>query len=211
MNYRGEVSPRYRVLNNRLAGTAFYKKDLSTALVARGGLTLGGIRVADEQVRRDGDVVPVAASRQATFRAFVVEALVGVDYNFLDYYDFKRRTRWTPYVFTGVAGYYASTETAFRSRGTIARPVMQTVGGTKVSVALPIGLGIKYALSREINLIVEAGGRRTFGDQFDNLSEAAPPELADTGGPDWYFYNGVSVSYTFYKIICPTGHPGPRK
>lgn len=136
--------------------------------------------------------------------------MLGVEYNFLDYYDQKRRTRWTPYFFTGAAGYYVTTETEYRVSGTIINPGMRQVSGTKLAIAIPIGLGIKYALSREINLILEAGGRRTFGDNFDNLAEPEPPQLADPGGPDWYFYNGISLSYTFYKIICPTGHPSRR-
>ncbi len=210
MTYRGEVAPRYRVLSNRPAGTVFYKRDTSPALALRASLTLGAIAAADDQVKRGGSIVPVGASRQATYNAFLTELLLGVEYKFLDYYDFKRHTRWTPYFFTGIAGYYATTRTRYRVNGTLNRPVIREVGPSKISVAIPIGLGIKYALSREINIIVEAGGRRTFGDTFDNLSETTPPQLADPGGPDWYFYNGVSLSYTFYKIICPTGHPSPR-
>ena len=207
MTYRGEIAPRYRVLSNRPAGTIFYKRDASAAITLRTGLSLGSIQALDSQVKRGGSIAPVGADRQATFRAFMAELLVGAEYNFLDYYDFKRHTRWTPYFFTGVVGYYASTQTQYRVGGTPAQPRMQNVAATKISLALPVGLGIKYALSREINLIVEAGGRRTFGDTFDNLAKPEPPQLADPGGPDWYFYNGISVSYTFYKVICPAGHP----
>jgi Domain of unknown function (DUF6089) len=210
MNYRGEVSPSYRFLNNRPAGTAFYRKDLSDALTVRAALTLGGLAATDENVRRAGDVVPVAANRQATFRAFLTEVMIGGEYNFLDYYDQKRRTRWTPYVFAGLAGYYASTHTAYRVAGSIARPFMQEVDATKLSISIPIGMGIKYALSRELNLGIEVGGRRTFGDGFDNIEKPEPPQYAQTGDPDWYFYNGISLSYTFYKILCPAGHPGGR-
>ncbi len=211
MIYRGEVAPRYRVLGNRLAGTVFYKRDVSAALTLRAGLTLGTIRATDAQVRRGGSVVPIAVSRQATYEAFLTELLAGVEYNFLDYYNQKRETRWTPYLFTGIAGYYATTQTAYRVGGTIANPAMRSVKANKLLVAIPIGLGVKYALTREVNLIVEAGGRRTFGDAFDNLADTESPQLADAGGPDWYFYNGVSVSYTFYKILCPTGHPTPKQ
>jgi hypothetical protein len=207
MTYRGEVSPHYRVLNNRFAGTVFYKRDISSALVLRAGLTLGALHAADAQVQRSGSIVPIAARRQATYDAFLTEILAGIDYNFLDYYDMKRRTRWTPYLFTGVAGYYARTKTQLRS----GQATDEALSVTHLSVAVPIGLGIKYALTRELNLVVEAGGRRTFGDVLDNLTDAELPQLADPGGPDWYFYNGVGISYTFYKIICPAGHPSPRR
>jgi opacity protein-like surface antigen len=206
MNYRGEVSPRYRVLNNRPAATLFYRRDISTALAWRGGITLGSIRAADANVERNGTAIPIAAARRANFQAFLAEVLLGIEYNFLDYYDMKRHTRWTPYLFTGIAGYYASTDTNYRTDGESAQ-----ASANRISGAFPIGLGVKYALSREINLGFEGGGRRTFGDNFDNLTEADAPQLADPGGPDWYFYSGVSLSYTFYEILCPSGHPRPRR
>ena len=210
MNYRGEVAPRYRVLNSQPAATLFYRQDVSSALVLRAGLTLGAIRAADATVERENVVIPIAASRQASFRAFLTEIMIGAEYNFLNYYDMKRRTRWSPYLFTGIAGYYAPTKTAYRTGGTAQRPFMKEVSATQLSIAWPIGLGIKYALSRELNLGIEGGARRTFGDGFDNLAEPEWPQLADPGGSDWYFYSGISLSYTFYQILCPAGHPQRR-
>lgn len=206
--YRGEVSPRYRFLNNRPALTVFYRRDLSAALTARANLTIGSLAAADATVRRSGTTIPVAASRNAEFKGSVLEIMTGFEYNFLDYYDLKRRIRWSPYFFLGVAGYRAPTTTTFR-QGPGAQE--QRLSDTHLSVAVPVGVGIKYALTDVLNLGIEAGARRTFGDDLDNLSRELPPALAQPADPDWYFYNGISLSYTFYNRLCPAVYKGqPR-
>jgi hypothetical protein len=74
--------------------------------------------------------------------------------------------------------------------------------GGMVGVAIPAGIGIKYALSPRWNLGLEAGARKTFTDELDHLvNQNAFIDNRHT--KDWYFYSGVSVSYTFYKIYCP--------
>ncbi len=205
--YRGEVSPRYRFLNNRPALTIFYRRDLSAALTARANLTFGGLAAADATVRRQGTTIPIAARRDAELKGSVLELMAGFEYNFLDYYDLKRRTRWSPYFFLGVAGYRAPTTTTFRSvPGT-----QEQKSVTHLSVAIPVGIGIKYALTDVLNLGIEAGARRTFGDDLDNLKSESLPDLAQPTDPDWYFYNGISLSYTFYNRLCPAIYKGqPR-
>lgn len=203
LNYRGEISPNYRLLNNRLAATGFYRRDLSNALTARGNLTLGFLRAADADVKRRNTVLSVPAQRQATMRGFLAELMGGFEYNFLDYYDQRRRTRWTPYFFLGGSVYYSRISTSFNNAKLPTRPVFKEQSGGRVAFAIPVAVGIKYALSYHWNLGVEVGARRTFGDRFDYLSNLEAPEMAQTGDTDWYYYNGISLSYTFYKIVCP--------
>jgi Domain of unknown function (DUF6089) len=204
LNYRGEISPNYRLLNNRPALTGFYRRDLSNAITARGNLTFGFLRAADADVKRRGKVLPVPALRRATLNGFLAELMGGFEYNFLDYYDQRRRTRWTPYFFMGGSVYYSRLTTALNEEVPNGiRPISKKRSGGRFAAAIPVAVGIKYALSYHWNLGMEVGARRTFGDKFDYLSNIDVPELAQTGDTDWYYYNGVSLSYTFYKIVCP--------
>lgn len=202
LNYRGEVAPRYRFLNNRPAGTVFFRRDISAPLTLRAGLMLGRLYAADANVRRGGAVIPVAARRQAVLRGWLLELHGAIEYNFLDYYDQKRRVRWTPYFLVGAAGYYGNVTTTLSRTGT-GSGGRRELQETKLSIAVPVGVGIKYALSTDWNLGLEVGARRTFGDTFDNLSDEEFPFSAQPYDPDWYFYNGISISYTFYSIQCP--------
>ncbi|MBA9077718.1 MULTISPECIES: DUF6089 family protein [Rufibacter] len=200
--YKGDVAPRYRFLSNRPALTVFYKKDMSRALALRGSLLLGRITAKDEQY---AERHPLADFRKATVTTSMLELAAGIDYNFLDYYDFRRRVRWTPYFTLGVAGLvYNNKTTAVNPE--IIYPANNNSNDpyrTSFALAVPIGVGAKYALSHRWNLGLEFGARMLFTDDFDNLS-LQNERVMNQHDKDWYFYNGISISYTFYRINCPT-------
>ena len=124
-----------------------------------------------------------------------------VEYNFLDYHQRRdqHRVHLSPYLFAGLAGFYANTTT--ESENVALQPDFNRKG-SRVSLAIPAGVGLKVALSEHINLGAEAGVRKTFTDQLDHLGDQ-DPLLVNRHDQDWYYYNGISISYTFYKILCP--------
>ena len=89
--------------------------------------------------------------------------------------------------------------------------------------SIPLGAGVKYALTDQINLGFEIGIRKTFTDYIDDVSLTYADEviLAEnrgaqtvalanrTGSPvnggqsrgssdnDWYLISGVTISYNF--------------
>lgn len=207
LNYKGEVSPQYQLRNNRPAFTIFYRKNVSAPVTLRGGFTAGLLRATDDNVNGDnGSVAPVPATRQTNMKGSLLEASAVLEYNFLNYHDRQDHRHFTPYGFIGLAGYYANTTTHTLNGGLSADFNQQ---GGMVGLAIPAGVGIKYALSEFINLGLETGVRKTFTDRLDHLGEQTPL-LVNNHDQDWYYYSGVSVSYTFYKIRCPKpykGHP----
>ncbi|GAB3240518.1 DUF6089 family protein [Hymenobacter seoulensis] len=203
LTYKGELSPSYQFRNNRPAFTAFYRKDISAPVTLRAGLTGGMLRATDQTVKGvNGTPAPLAAYRNSYMKGSLLEVSGVMEYNFFDYHDRHDKVHLTPYVFVGVAGFYAHTK-------------MGVEGGNSgeyqgnFGVAIPAGLGLKYALSKHWNLGLEAGARKTFTDKLDGYGKDLPSSGSQDevrGNPhdqDWYFYNGVSVSYTFYKIRCP--------
>jgi len=124
-----------------------------------------------------------------------------VEYNFLDYHlrQEQHRTRFTPYLFGGLAGYYVNTTT--ESQNVALQPNFNRSGG-RAGISIPAGAGIKLAVSEHINLGLEMGVRKTFTDQLDHLGDQ-DPLYVNSHDQDWYYYSGISVSYTFYKILCP--------
>lgn len=201
LSYKGELSPSYQFRNNRPALTAFYRKDISAPITLRAGLMGGMLRADDRNVRgTNGNTPPLLASRDANMKGSLLELSGGIEYNFYDYHNRRDKVHFTPYVFVGLAGFYAKTETTFASR-----PDLNQNSGL-VSVAIPVGLGFKYALSDHWNLGLEAGARKTLSDKLDHVDGKSSNQTEVIGNPhdqDWYFYNGVSISYTFYKIRCP--------
>ncbi|WP_262923007.1 DUF6089 family protein [Hymenobacter cellulosilyticus] len=65
-------------------------------------------------------------------------------------------------------------------------------------------------MSPRWNLGLEAGARKAFTDELDHLG-TQNPLLVNTHDQDWYFYNGLSISYTFYKINCPDSYKANPK
>lgn len=205
--YKGEVAPNYRFQNNRPGAAIFYKKDISRPVTLKANLMAGWLRANDENVD-----LPVNALRRAVIKTSLIELSAGLEYNFLDYYDQRRRTRWTPYYFISfaVANYNNKVELA----STYTKP-----SENGFILAIPTGVGFKYALSYHWNLGLEVGARKTLaknGDRLDYLQTKKYPELpyanlplTDPYDQDWYFYNGISISYTFYKLRCPPAAKSP--
>lgn len=202
VNYKGEIAPRYRFGNNKPALMLFYRRDISNPITLRGSVLVGAPGANDDNLN-----LPLNQFRQAKMSGTLIEAAAGFEYNFLDFHDVRRRQRWTPYYFLNIAGYYLSVstespQTAVIPGGDVKSQV--TLDNSFVSIAIPTGFGIKYALNYNWNLGVEIGARKIFTDKFDNLSEEIPSRsLVNIYDSDWYFFNGITLSYTFYKLNCP--------
>ena len=198
--YRGELAPQYQLDNNRPAFTGFYRRDVTVPITVRGAFTAGFLRADDARVTdADGNVLPQSVVRQARLSGYLTEVSAVAEYNFLDYHDRANKYHYTPYLFAGVAGYYANTSTS-TANAALGNQLNQS--GGMFGFAIPAGVGFKVALSEHLNLGFEIGARKLFTDQLDHLSQQNPA-FVNPHDQDWYFYNGVSLSYTFYKIRCP--------
>jgi hypothetical protein len=208
VNYKGEIAPKYRFGNNKPAITGFYRRDISNAITLKGSILLGFPGARDTAFK-----LPLNNFRQVEMSGTLIEAAVGFEYNFLDFHDVRRHKRWTPYYFLNIAAYYLSVSTQ-SSQGAIipGNPPIPTIrvsdevtlDNAFFSIAIPTGVGVKYALNHNWNLGLEVGARKIFTDRFDNLSEVVPSKaLVNPFDSDWYFFNGITLSYTFYKLNCP--------
>ncbi|WP_151086246.1 type IX secretion system protein PorG [Hymenobacter baengnokdamensis] len=202
MNYKGEVSPQFQWQNSRPALTIFYRRDVSVPVTLRGGITAGFLRATDANVEgANGGVPPLQNYRQLHLSGGLVEASGVVEYNFLDYHNRKdqHRVHFSPYLFAGLALYYASTTVT--TDNLALKPAFDRQG-SRVGIAIPAGAGIKVALTEHFNVGLEMGARKTFTDMLDHTGDQSPL-LVNSHDQDWYYYSGISVSYTFYQILCP--------
>jgi len=199
LNYKGELSPEYRFLNNRPAVSAFYRKDVSAPVTLRGTVTYGMLRANDTNGTGEaGNQLPLAAYRQANMRGSLLDLAGTVEYNFFDFHNRRDKIRFTPYVYAGVAGFMAFTKTSGQLAGF-------NNSENVLGIAITAGIGLKLALSRHWNLGLETGARKAITDQLDHVKDQSPA-VANRFDQDWYYYTGISVSYTFYKILCPDSY-----
>ncbi|MHC2991712.1 hypothetical protein OB13_08980 [Pontibacter sp. HJ8] len=196
-NYKGEISPNYRFLNNQPAMTVFYRRDLSAPLTFKASF-MGSHRIFDHKAFRDeAQDLPFHDHRDLDLKLSMAELSVAMEYNFLDYYkDTRQPHRVSPYFFLGAA--LLNYNHQLSQNGDVLEEF-----DNKFTVSIPFGVGVKYALSRHWNLGLEFGARKLFNDIIDYLDEGDGNATANRFDKDMYFYNGVSLSYTFYRINCP--------
>jgi hypothetical protein len=192
LTYTGDLVEGYQWNDNRPAGTVFYKWHFSPYISARLGGTVGMLKASDDN--RDIQ----SQNRAASFSAWVFEAAGVMEYQFFDLEDKYRPYNWSPYVFTGVAYAYISGEDD--------RETDYRLG----ALSIPIGAGIRFPLNRKWKMDVEFGARRTFEDGIDNIIASPPNKNARGGNPnfkDWYYFTGVTFTYTIFRPSCPGGPP----
>ena len=98
LNYTGDLSRTYNILNSRPAATVFYRSNASQVVSIRAALTGGNIAATD---RRPIDAF--AEQRDASFSLFLMEASTVMEYHFMNWRDDKHIMRFTPYLFGGLA------------------------------------------------------------------------------------------------------------
>lgn len=200
VNYLGELAPYYKFANNQPALTAFYRRDIMQPLTVRGGVMVSHRILDDNTIGDHSFNQPLPNYRQSELKLTLAELSLALEYNFLDYYDLSQSIRVSPYFFAGVAGlvYSHELETASDAVSPAVKPF-----DTKLTFSIPFGVGVKYALSKHWNLGLEFGGRKMFNDKIDYLSDSDGKHIANPYDNDWYFYNGISISYTIYQVNCP--------
>jgi len=189
MLYKGDVAPALNPQFYRPATNVFFRYNATRSFSVRGGLAIGGIR-GDDQASRD----PLQQARNYSFRTRVSEATIDLEYNFLNYVPQRNVLNWTPYVFAGF-GLSSYRNTVFRGRSLPSFPIGI---GVKYEIKRPWSVGFEFGTRFSNNDYIDGLGERTFGANNYNKLAQGNPALKDS-----YTYTVLTVSYTFYKIVCP--------
>lgn len=189
-------------------GTLFGRRNFDNVWALRVGISGAALFGADSIKPID----QLAKMRDARFRAGIIEASAVMEFNFLDYLTTNSEFRFSPYAFFGIGYTYA-----FAKGNTFQYNVSSRYNlGT---VVIPFGGGVKYQLSERWTLAAELGFRPTFTDYLDKIDSKEPiiPRFNDPnnstnepyginfGNPydkDWYYFLGVTISYTIMTTKC---------
>ncbi len=192
-NYTGDLVRTYDLTTSKPAVTVFYRSNISHVISFRTSITGGQLAASDKH----NPIDPFAVKRNASFNIFLLELAGTFEYHFLDWRDDRRRLRFTPYLFAG-AGLFG-----------ISGNNQKTAQYSNVQVAIPLGVGMKYVLNPKYYIGFEIGIRKTFFDYLDNISGGGSTSNKNYqyGNPndyDNYFFTGITLTYTFYDIPCPS-------
>jgi hypothetical protein len=149
--------------------------EYSDRITFRVGLTHGKVGGDDQYSEKEE-----AVKRNLSFETSITELSALAEYYF---YDFNDR-RFSPYVFAGLAVFhfnpyaYKDGEKIFlqplgtEGQGLAAYPDRKPYSLTQL--AIPLGGGLKYAISDRIRIAFEVGLRKLFTDYLDDVSKYYP-------------------------------------
>ena len=131
----------------------------------------------------------------------VLEASLGLEFNFVEYNLHKLGPAFTPYLYTGFT-YFRYDFNYFDTAIGELRNLDQRDG----SFAIPMIVGLKARINNELILGAEIGARYTFTDNLD----ASNPEgsnfeqfrFGNIFSDDWYVFSGFTLTYTFGRKPC---------
>lgn len=188
-NSTNDIATSLRPANSRLGGEIFVRYNLSPVSAFR--LSLGTMQFRGSDLDYDNYY---QQNRGLSYRTDLAEASLRYEYNFINFRQLKEMRRLSPFLFGGIN--YA----VFASK-TNMHPALKSQ-----TFAVPLGVGVKYALAYNWNLTWEIGMRRTFTDLldgFDSRKEIGKFQRGNTLDKDVFYYTGISISYLFEGIICP--------
>ena len=195
LNYSGDLAPVPNVAMSRPGIMGYYRFNASPVVSLRASVMFGYL--AGKDSNKDND--PIAKTRQAEFSATINQLAGTFEYNFYDYkYTGRRGHRFTPYFTAGISFFNFEHQKLTTTDKVDDRYAFQ--------FAIPFGLGIKYRIKSRLNFNAEFLANKTFTDYLDGVSSyptGSPSNTKYLSNPlttDWFYYLGVSLSYTFYKI-----------
>jgi hypothetical protein len=193
MAYKGDIAPALDPSQVRPAGTGFFRYNATRSVSFRLGLSAGSFGAVD---RLSND--PLQRARNYSFRTSLLEASLDAEYSFFDYRSQRTRKNWSPYVFGGLA------VIQFKPTGNTGPEFSR-----QLYYSFPVGVGVKYEFSRPWGVAAEFGTRFTRTDFLDNLGPRDPQSgkfvQGDPAHKDSYSFLAVTLTYTFYKLVCPPG------
>ncbi len=190
-NVRSDIGP-VNLSNTRIGVNAFYRYNLSHIWVAKAELKY--LQVASKDRYYDNNLSNI---RKYEFTNNIAEISLNMEFNFLNFRYLKDEHLWSPFLTAGIANY----STFGSSFGGAISPF---------NFSIPFGFGIKYKLSDYWNLGFVYTASKTFNEKIDNITDATPANYSDkvrgndSSTNDWYHYAGFTISYTIYKLKCPT-------
>ncbi|WGK65531.1 type IX secretion system protein PorG [Croceiramulus getboli] len=138
--------------------------------------------------------------RGYTFENNITELSLGLEFTFLEFDMYDGRRPMTPYLYSGLT-YFNHDELVLNTANELV-----TIGSSW-DFALPVVLGFKMAVADHWVLAVEGGARYTFTDNLDGSAPDAEelPTFGNLSNNDWYFFTGLTITYSFGRQPCYCG------
>ncbi|MBP7272236.1 MAG: outer membrane beta-barrel protein [Saprospiraceae bacterium] len=189
-NYSGDLDPDARARlfrETHFAGGILARYPIGEYINIRGTFSVGTLSGTDANNKEDA-----RKQRNLNFRSSIQEVALLAEWNIFGY-DVDNKN-FTPYLYAGGALFHFNPRTQYQGEwvalqplGTEGQGLTQYPDKQKYKLwqfSIPIGGGVKYAISESWNIGLEIGVRKTFTDYIDDISTIyiAYDELAAGNG-----------------------------
>ena len=191
LTYTGDLSRNVFANKIKPGATVLYRFNMEDYLSLRVAFVGGGLAETDAK-----PIDAFSIARASSFNIFVYELSTGLEYYFLDFRSKNSNLNWSPYFYGGLGifgmlGHQNKTETY-----------------SNVQLAIPLAIGFRHNISPKWAYAIEIGVRATFFDNIDNVSGGdffnKDYQYGNPNDNDEYYFASIGISYTFYKVECPT-------
>jgi len=240
--YDGDLTPGLIDMKQiNPAGGVIVRANISKYVTIKGNVYDGTISGDDKDATN-----PKNLNRNLSFTSNILDIGINCEYNLTGFVANDRHNSTSPYLFAGLAVFSFDPRAYDNVSGQWVR--LQPLGTegqntaryndnghnkyALTQISIPFGIGLKHNFSRNWNLGLEFGLRKTFTDYLDDVSNTyvSYDYLAAESGPlaarmsnrtlnkdltltdntlrgnpnkdDWYMFGGIIISYTFLAPIC---------
>lgn len=175
-NYYGDLTRDYVVIGeSHPAYGGFIKWNMNMNLGIKLNLYHGEVSAADANSDRADQKL-----RNLSFTSPVTELGLTFEYNFPGLYPKELRRPFSPYIYAGIGGFHFNPRAFYKGEWVDLQPIGTEGQGINsfdfrekydlYALAIPFGIGVKWAFSERWNLGIEYGARFTFTDYLDDVS-----------------------------------------
>ncbi|WP_298650424.1 DUF6089 family protein [uncultured Proteiniphilum sp.] len=183
--YMGDANQTRYYLHPGIAGGLLFRYNIDFHWSIKVGMFAGNVSGKSED---SGNTFPF--THRDSFHRTLAELGAQAEFNFFPYSDkyvYLGTKPYTPYLFTGVGGTYATGEKTF------------------IDANIPFGMGFKYKLKNRMNIGIEFSMRKLFGDDFDVTEKTNGGDLDSPYGiqssllknRDWYSFTMIFLTWEF--------------
>lgn len=115
--------------------------------------------------------------RNLNFKSPLNEVSLQVDFNFLNYFAGGGTKKFTPYIFTGIGGFFYNPKAIYADKE-YTLSSYQTEGQSEAyrnyAMSIPYGVGVKFQLKDNWGVFSQIGYRTAYTDYIDDVSGRYP-------------------------------------
>jgi len=175
-SYQGDLAPNSisgSLSQLHFSGGVFGRYNINNFVAVKLGLNYAKVSAEDANASSEQQ-----QARNLSFRSNIFEASLTGEFNILGYQPYNYERTFSPYIFAGVSYFRFDPQAFFDNEWHNLQPLGTEGQGLDgfpevyelFQIAIPVGVGVKYALNDQWNIGLEVGLRKTFTDYLDDVS-----------------------------------------